>query len=398
MLNEKIKRAAVLDLVQGREIAEGFTREQLRALYEQAYDQLKREQKGTDKKQSTGLDFNQESLEERKTKAAIKGESGLAGEQKRQDELVSTMKRMGDASSTGHAWIETNSKDKDGKDRVRFTMGFFGKVDPKMPWETVPGILKNPDSNDNKGANNQKKVTITKPQYLKALDFAMGYNENRYSLMAENCTTFATKMAAAAGVNIGGAVKLPFIDYGIYAPDKMAPHLDKATEQDMASKHEYKPDVQIDDSNDPIKMTVDGEVIEIPVGADKMNIATMKSLMVDYCKKNEKYVSEIEREQLSKRDITDLDRGLSADVRHEIKELNNVQSMYLKKDLQAYKDAGMKAPGSVMSALADRIVDKTLTASRQVRYKEFLKKSGVNVVGPVEGEKKGKKKKKGSSR
>jgi hypothetical protein len=100
-------------------------------------------------------------------------------------------------SRVGHAWIMI--KHKTGKsDSFGFwpaNLGRGGGFDPRRPWKSVPGEVRNPDTAHE--PTSTMKVNISKEELEKGVAYAKGKAAAAYNLLRYNCTTFAREMFAA---------------------------------------------------------------------------------------------------------------------------------------------------------------------------------------------------------
>ncbi len=98
----------------------------------------------------------------------------------------------------GHSWIML--KHKDGKeDSFGFwpaNIGRGGGFDPRRPWKSVPGEVRNPDTAHS--PTGLMKAKIGKEDLKKGVEYAKGKASAAYNLLRYNCTTFAREMFAAA--------------------------------------------------------------------------------------------------------------------------------------------------------------------------------------------------------
>ena len=265
LFNDKIKRSVILDVMKGRGDvrAEKYSRDYLKVMYEEVHKERKRN-KG--KEEPTNLDYN-------------KNLTYNEPETERQKGIYAAMKLMED-SNCGHSWIETNSYDKDDNHRVRYTMGFQSTDGVgNDPFEKSEGVVLNPDPEDESVGSYHKTETVDKNKYHKALEYAKNfrafYTTSGTGSGNANCTSFATGMAKAAGMNVKSS-NLTLKGY-VHSPDIAArdPGMEKTPVNQKDELHENYKDLDVPD-------------------IAKMNDIKSSELLMEACLKTEEYKSVFE--------------------------------------------------------------------------------------------------------
>ena len=324
LFNEKIKRAVILNMMQKRAVTRGFSRKELKALYEEAYMEMKR---AKNNEKPTGLDHDVSELNKR-------GDS--EEEQSKRAKVKEDMKLLSDVDTTGHAWVETKSKDADNQDRVRFTMGFINLKDSSNPIVAVPGKIKNPDPKDAKGGKYQTKKEVSKSKYLKALNFVLNFDDSKYTLAFQNCTSFAVQMAKAAGVAISGRTWLPF-NFSMYSPDKTARTMTEASPEDQGKPYSG-PEFSVVKDGESVSVTVGGETFTIPREAEEMPDNAMRELFLKCCAQKENYINIFDKLPAAKAEA--YKAKLGGKILETFYKLDELQRMYVLRDLNEYKQSG----------------------------------------------------------
>ena len=293
LFGREVYRSIILDVMEGRDDVNGkYSRKALEAIYEKLHIIKKNEEKEKmspnderrKKSSATGLDVHMDLLPDVKY---------FSKDQKDEyDKMEDAMNRLM-SSECGHSWIETNSYDAGKKHRVRFTMGFWPDGESKSldPFQKQPGMVMNPDSNDNKVGSSSRTDKITRKDYLKALKFAINFKKDFHLTGippgTANCTTFASGMANAAGMKVQSSKRM--IPGTIYAPDFAA----NDTEMKKTSKSDYEL------GNEQYR------AVSIPKEAN-INDSKAGELLMEACQKNKKYITvfgTLEEEEKFKGDI-----------------------------------------------------------------------------------------------
>ena len=346
LFNDKIKRSVILDSMQSKDNVQksGLSRNALKVIYENVHKELKEEKYQNFGNFGTRLDADASWLPDPGNDQKKK---------KEQEDIANEMKGMATMDS-GHSWIETNSTDKDGNERVRFTMGFVPSGGSnRNAFAEVGGTVINPDFYDSKQGNFQKSKTISKPQYKRALEFAKGFISN-YSLSgigAANCTSFATDLAKTAGLNVSSS---KFTLKGrTHSPDIAAKKLNTVPESQYT------------------QMQGGYKEFEIPKEAD-IDDSKASYLLLTACKASDKF-SEIFN-KLSGAQAVAGEIILKDKLQKEFQKLFELNKVYMLKALNRFEKSGTLPDDSdMLTVFVNMVMDKSKSSlSGSIDFKKVF--------------------------
>ena len=342
LFNDKIKRSVILDTMQSRDDVKksGFSRNALKVIYEKIHNERKQEENETDNTFNTGLDADP---------GWLPTPDGPE-EKKKQEDIAHAMKGIS-VMDSGHAWIETESKDKAGAERVRFTMGFVPEENTsKNPFELIPGMVINPDIKDRNSGNYSKSRTINKSEYIKALKFAKDFRA-KYSLSGlggANCTSFATDVAKTAGLDVKSSERT--LKGNVHSPDSAVKDLTVIPENEQTMfKGGYKE-------------------FEIPKEAD-IDDSKVSHLLLEACRMTQKYKSIISGH--TNREIAEKEFILTDKLLSEFQNLFDLNRAYMLRALHKFKSSyDLPGDSDILTVFVEDVLEKaepSLTSDEEAK-------------------------------